>query len=168
MGMAGTRGAQLARMARRIALSVGLVVIAVAASPATGCTASNKASGPADCVAAGGQCVIPNLNCASVGPQDCNPAPHNAGGAVCCLAQGYSCELGGACSNAEPCMGGVVGCGSNCQCLDGVWQTPSIYIDGGPDGSFCCETGPEDAAVEGGDGGADASQDGGPADAHAE
>jgi hypothetical protein len=55
---------------------------------ATGCSTSeglSSQSGPAACAAAGGQCVIPNLHCKKVGPQDCNPAPANAGGAYCCL-----------------------------------------------------------------------------------
>ncbi len=44
-------------------------------------------SGPADCVAAGGQCVVgPAMNCGKVGPQNCNP-DRNPGGAVCCLAE---------------------------------------------------------------------------------
>jgi hypothetical protein len=37
---------------------------------------------------------------------------------------GLSCGLGGMCLPAQVCPGGVVGCVSNCQCLDGMWQTP--------------------------------------------
>jgi hypothetical protein len=67
-------------MAHRIALPVCLVLLAVAASPTTGCTASSSSAS--------------------------------------------SCQIGGACSNAETCMGGVAGCASNCQCLEGVWRAP--------------------------------------------
>ncbi len=37
---------------------------------------------------------------------------------------GLICRLGGMCSPAQPCPGGIEGCVSNCQCLDGTWQTP--------------------------------------------
>lgn len=42
-------------------------------------------SGPAACVAAGGQCVLGGASCSSRGPQDCNP-DRNPGGAFCCLS----------------------------------------------------------------------------------
>ena len=49
--------------------------------------ASSSQSGPAECAAAGGHCVL-GPGCTSdagvVGPQDCNPDV-NPGGAVCCL-----------------------------------------------------------------------------------
>jgi hypothetical protein len=35
-----------------------------------------------------------------------------------------TCTLGAPCSNASLCMGGIPGCTSNCQCLDGKWQVP--------------------------------------------
>jgi hypothetical protein len=35
-----------------------------------------------------------------------------------------NCSLGAACSPADQCPGGVAGCGSNCQCLNGNWQAP--------------------------------------------
>jgi hypothetical protein len=35
-----------------------------------------------------------------------------------------SCRLGGACSPAQVCTGGIVGCESNCQCVSGTWQAP--------------------------------------------
>lgn len=43
-------------------------------------------TGPAECAAAGGKCVIgPPMNChGMVGSQDCNP-DRNPGGALCCL-----------------------------------------------------------------------------------
>jgi hypothetical protein len=34
------------------------------------------------------------------------------------------CELGVACSLTEVCTQGVIDCGPNCQCLDGIWQMP--------------------------------------------
>jgi hypothetical protein len=50
------------------------------------CSSGSSASGPAECVAAGGQCRLPNpsIPCANPGPQDCNP-DRNPGGAFCCL-----------------------------------------------------------------------------------
>ena len=50
------------------------------------CSSGNDASGPAQCVAAGGQCVLPNPSnpCPNHGPQNCNPEV-NPGGAFCCL-----------------------------------------------------------------------------------
>ena len=46
---------------------------------------------------------------------------------------------------------------------------PVTYLDGGPDGAFCCDLGHEYAAVDAAaDAGADASTDGGLADAVAE
>jgi hypothetical protein len=37
---------------------------------------------------------------------------------------GLRCGLGGGCSQTQICMGGIAGCSSNCQCLDGTWQAP--------------------------------------------
>jgi hypothetical protein len=37
---------------------------------------------------------------------------------------GLICRLGGMCTPAQPCPGGVEGCVSNCQCLEGTWQAP--------------------------------------------
>jgi hypothetical protein len=45
---------------------------------------SDSGSGPAACVAAGGQCVLGSNQCPNKGPQDCNP-DKNPGGAFCCL-----------------------------------------------------------------------------------
>ena len=45
---------------------------------------SGSSSGPAACVAAGGQCLIGGNRCPNQGPQDCNP-DRNPGGAFCCL-----------------------------------------------------------------------------------
>jgi sulfatase modifying factor 1 len=41
-------------------------------------------SGPAACVAAGGQCVLGDIGCSKVGPQACAPGG-GPGGAICCL-----------------------------------------------------------------------------------
>jgi hypothetical protein len=50
------------------------------------CSSGSGASGPAQCVAAGGDCRIPNPDnpCANRGPQNCNPDLTPAG-AFCCL-----------------------------------------------------------------------------------
>jgi hypothetical protein len=45
---------------------------------------SGTSSGPEECRAAGGQCVIGGNPCPNRGPQDCNP-DQNPGGASCCL-----------------------------------------------------------------------------------
>jgi hypothetical protein len=37
---------------------------------------------------------------------------------------GLSCSLGGGCAQTQVCTGGIGGCASNCQCLDGTWQAP--------------------------------------------
>jgi len=47
-------------------------------------------SGPAACVAAGGQCVVGGFTgCSKLGTQDCNP-DRNPGGAFCCLDRSVS------------------------------------------------------------------------------
>jgi hypothetical protein len=45
---------------------------------------SGSESGPAECVAAGGQCILGSNTCPNRGSQDCNP-DRNPGGAFCCL-----------------------------------------------------------------------------------
>ena len=45
---------------------------------------SDESSGPAECVAAGGRCLIGGNPCANRGLQNCNPY-RNPGGAFCCL-----------------------------------------------------------------------------------
>jgi hypothetical protein len=45
---------------------------------------SGNESGPAACVAAGGQCVLGGNTCPNHGQQDCNP-DRTPGGAFCCL-----------------------------------------------------------------------------------
>jgi hypothetical protein len=82
----------------------------------------------------GGECGPPSQLCdicgtlaCHVGPCPMNecvtgtPTPDDAGTD---LTKPPSCTLGAACSLGEACVGGVSDCGSNCQCLDGIWQTP--------------------------------------------
>lgn len=52
------------------------------------CGADAGLSGPAACVAAGGECVLGGSTCLNIGSQDCNP-DRNPGGAFCCLDQGF-------------------------------------------------------------------------------
>lgn len=47
-----------------------------------------------------------------------------------------NCSLGAACSPADQCPGGVAGCGSNCQCLNGTWQ-PLCPTSAPQTGSAC-------------------------------
>jgi hypothetical protein len=56
----------------------------------------------------------PTSECATQEPDDAGPG----------LTKPPSCTFGAACSLGEVCVGGVLDCGSNCQCLDGIWQTP--------------------------------------------
>jgi hypothetical protein len=37
---------------------------------------------------------------------------------------GLSCKIGGGCSQTQTCTGGIEGCTSNCNCLNGTWQAP--------------------------------------------
>jgi hypothetical protein len=57
-------------------------VIALATLLLGACSSRN--SGPAECVAAGGKCILGGNKCPNSGPQDCNP-DRNPGGAFCCL-----------------------------------------------------------------------------------
>jgi hypothetical protein len=63
-----------------------------------------------------------------------------------CTSTGTSavpaCTLGAACSNTELCMGGIAGCTSNCQCLNGTWQAPCPH-DAPQSGSACAPEGTE-------------------------
>jgi hypothetical protein len=71
-------------MAQAPAATVSWICVLIAML-AGGC----ERSGPAACVAAGGQCVLGggSLDCLERGPQDCNPDV-NPGGAICCLKAG--------------------------------------------------------------------------------
>jgi hypothetical protein len=53
-----------------------------------------------------------------------------------------TCALGAACSSTELCMGGIVGCESNCQCLNGTWSAP-CPTGLPPTGSACTPEGAE-------------------------
>src|SRR6202171_6584118 len=59
--------------------------LVLATTGLAGC-AGTGSDGPAQCVAAGGRCVIgPPTNCVGmIGSEDCNP-DRNPGGAICCL-----------------------------------------------------------------------------------
>ena len=79
-------------MSGRVLALVGLVWVGLGSA---GCS-----SGPAECEAAGGRCMVgAGMGCAgTIGPQDCNP-DRNPGGAVCCLPcpSGPSAPDGGGC-----------------------------------------------------------------------
>jgi hypothetical protein len=214
-------------MRRRIGFACSAIAFVALVARATGCTSSNE-SGPADCVAAGGQCQIPNDQCAKVGPQDCNPG-RTLGGQYCCLAEtddgpgqgatdaasgdtsddggttvpcngGCLCNAANACptgcyvsqtaqadgSSSEPfCGNGIAECGGawsfgdtkSCPGLNppgsrtALPDYPVSYLDGGPDGAFCCDLEHEyaligDAAAD--TGGPDAADGTRPADASTE
>jgi hypothetical protein len=53
-----------------------------------------------------------------------------------------TCALGAACSMTQTCAGGIAGCTSNCQCLDGEWQAP-CPADLPQTGSSCTPEGAE-------------------------
>jgi hypothetical protein len=53
-----------------------------------------------------------------------------------------TCALGAACSSTDLCMGGIAGCTSNCQCLNGTWQAP-CPTDLPQTGSACTPEGAE-------------------------
>jgi hypothetical protein len=79
IGGPSTKPAEVTRMARRIALALGLAVAVPLA--ATGCSASSNPvedAGEGACVEAGGVCVTGGL-CPNAGPQVCGA------GAVCCV-----------------------------------------------------------------------------------
>jgi hypothetical protein len=61
-------------------------------------------------------------------------------GNQCPFVSVLTCALGAACSNTEICTGGVAGCTSNCQCLDGKWQSP-CPADLPQNGIACTPTG---------------------------
>jgi hypothetical protein len=63
---------------RRLTALVGIAALSIMAA----CSGSD--SGPAACVAAGGQCLLGGHPCPNRGSQDCNP-DLNPGGAFCCL-----------------------------------------------------------------------------------
>lgn len=81
--------------------------------------------------------------------------PSSCGGpvGVCCLSgkchrgspcpfptAAPTCALGAACSSTDVCTGGIAGCTSNCQCLDGKWTAP-CPTDSPQTGSACTPEG---------------------------
>ncbi len=121
--------------------SSGAVEDAGDGGPSTGCFAGCLCS-PVDACPTG---CYPSQ---TEQPDGSASAAFCSNGIVACVASGVAWSVGTPMNN----------CGSGAP----------VYVDGGPDGSFCCGTGPGDAGPEGGDAGADAAPDGGPADAHAE
>lgn len=53
-----------------------------------------------------------------------------------------TCTLGAACSSTDLCPGGIAGCESNCQCLNGTWSAP-CPTGLPPTGSACAPVGTE-------------------------
>jgi hypothetical protein len=71
-----------------------------------------------------------------------------------------TCTLGAACSSADLCPGGIAGCESNCQCLNGTRSTP-CPTGLPPTGGACTPEGAVDT-------GTDPAADGGPLDGGAD
>ena len=169
----------------RLALAVGLVTVATVLAEATGCssTSSNQgaadgstmtpdgkdgaaldAGGPADCVAAGGQCLVGGGGdiCAVVGPQDCNP-DRGPSGSYCCLEKASGVDAAadtGADSSPDASSDAADACApSGCatSCPRGT-RDVSTVVDGCTVWQCCV---PDDA-------GADGATDAGPADAGGE
>ncbi len=85
-------------------------------------------------------CYAPGNCGAESGP--CCIAGQCQVGSQCPFTPVVACKLGAACSNARLCTGGVAGCTSNCQCLDGKWQAP-CPADLPRTGSACTPAGAE-------------------------
>jgi len=67
------------------------------------------------------------LSDASTGSPEASSGPSSSTGSSGVgspVTTGLSCQLGGGCSMTQLCMGGIAGCTSNCQCLDGTWRAP--------------------------------------------
>jgi hypothetical protein len=79
-------------------------------------------------------------------------APSSSSVSPCCIGgmcelcpapvSSVTCALGAACSSTDLCMGGIAGCTSNCQCLNGTWQAP-CPTDLPQTGSACTPEGAE-------------------------
>jgi hypothetical protein len=172
-------------MARPIAFAVGLFAAASLLRAATGCGTSNNnpASNPDGGEDATGNETGALSDAGDAGVEQGDTAALCNGGCLCfavdaCPAGCYPSQIAqddGA-ATATFCSNGIVRCDPSGVAwsvgspMNNCGSVPPAYVDGGPDGSFCCGTGPdaEDAAPEGGDAGADAAADEGPGDAHAE
>ena len=184
------RGALLARMARHLAFALGHVGVAALLTAVAGCSTSNSQAGNPDAAEthtsndagvpsdAGGDGFVPlecNAGCLCFGadacPSGCFPSitkqpdgsgsePFCSNGIVQCVTGGFSWSLGTPANNCP----GLNPPGSQIALPD----YPVTYLDGGPDGAFCCER--ENAAVDAaaGTGASDAGTDGGPSDASRE
>jgi hypothetical protein len=167
-------------MARPLSFAVGLAIAVFLARAAIGCSSSsNSADGPD---ASGNATSIDTGTISDGGDRDASVPPNICAGGCLCFAVD-ACPQGCYIEQAfEPdgsamplfCGNGIATCGhqdsawSFGDLMDNCGSGTPVYVDGGPDGSFCCETEVEDAAPEGGDAGVDASQDAGPADAQTE
>ena len=132
-------------MARRIAVAFAVVGVVSLLWAAQGCSGNGDTSGPADCVAAGGQCVVGSVKCAESGPQDCDPN-HTPAGFFCCLAAAESDaaeDASAPCPTALPQTGSACtpegtecgyststnACGAdNCYCQSGAWNCEPTCI----------------------------------------
>jgi hypothetical protein len=121
----GTQSAPVIEVARLLTLAAALLLTVVLLL--AGACNSGQASGPAQCEAAGGQCVLGSARCANPGTQDCNP-DRNPGGAFCCLsglctaepvqASNYdqTCQTDTDCvaiAEGDPCLSCGISCSSN-------------------------------------------------------
>jgi hypothetical protein len=105
--------------------------------------ADSDASGPAACVAAGGQCLFgAGTNCAKVGPQDCNTFGPNSGGNFCCLALLPDDAESDSTTEPDAGSGGNECTSAGGQCLIGdvICAVPGPQSCGGvtPAGYYCC------------------------------
>jgi hypothetical protein len=136
-------------MGRRVAAVLGSAALAALLPAPQGCSDNGgDASGPSDCIAAGGQCVIgSDLNCAKRGHQDCDPN-HTPAGFFCCLApaaaEDASVSAGALCAAAggQCLVGGVCAsvttdqsCGPGADCCLDVTCAPDVHYDIPPKGS---------------------------------
>jgi hypothetical protein len=106
------RAAPLACVARHLAFV--LIGVGAVLTAIAGCTGTGSNPGTADRAAM---------------------TPDARGGAP-------TCALGAACSSTDLCAGGIAGCTSNCQCLNGTWQAP-CSTDLPQTGSSCTPEGAE-------------------------
>jgi hypothetical protein len=128
-------------MARGVAVAFALVAAVALFAVAQGCSSNGDTSGPADCAAAGGQCVLGGDPCDERGPQDCNPT-RNPGGAFCCLAPASESDAGEDASGSAVCVaagGQCVRPGSGPCTLVGPEEACSPDQVGG---TFCCAVPP--------------------------
>jgi hypothetical protein len=165
-------------MPRRAAFALGLPVVVCLARAATGCSTSSNLAGNSDAgedVSATDSGVASGLCFAG-----CLCSPVDACPSGCYVSQGVQPDgsLSEACENEiMPCVpgGGAWSFGETTSCPGlhhgsriALPDYPVTYLDGGPDGAFCCDLEHEYAALDAAaDTGADDATDGGPLDAGA-